>query len=111
MRVLITRPRKEATEFAQALGEIGAEAIFFPTITICPVKDTSVLDRAISHLREYDWLVLTSANPGCGHRFQNSRPASGGWCFTALHPRRIRRRSNLTRIRRFKRALGATPSG
>jgi uroporphyrinogen-III synthase len=62
MRVLVTRPRKEAAEFAQALGEIGAEAIFFPTITICPVKDTSVLDRAISHLREYDWLVLTSAN-------------------------------------------------
>jgi uroporphyrinogen-III synthase len=33
MRVLVTRPRKDAVEFAQALGEIGAEAIFFPTIT------------------------------------------------------------------------------
>lgn len=62
MRVLVTRPRKDAVEFAQALGEIEAEVIFFPTITICPVKDTSVLDRAISHLQEYDWLVLTSAN-------------------------------------------------
>jgi uroporphyrinogen-III synthase len=62
MRVLVTRPRKDAVEFAQALGEMGAEAIFFPTITICPVKDTSVLDRAISHLQDYDWLVLTSAN-------------------------------------------------
>jgi uroporphyrinogen-III synthase len=62
MRVLITRPRKEATEFARALGELGAEAIFFPTIAICPVKDTFVLDRAISHLQDYDWLILTSAN-------------------------------------------------
>jgi uroporphyrinogen-III synthase len=62
IRVLVTRPRKEAAEFAQALDEIGAEAIFFPTIKICPVKDTSVLDRAISHLWEYDWLVLTSIN-------------------------------------------------
>jgi len=61
MRVLITRPRKEADEFAHLLGELGAEAIFFPTIAICPVKDTSALDRAISHLQDYDWLILTSA--------------------------------------------------
>lgn len=62
IRVLITRPRKEAAEFAQALSEIGAEAIFFPTIAICPVEDTSDLDKAISHLQDYDWLILTSAN-------------------------------------------------
>ena len=62
MRVLITRPRKEAIEFAEALGEIGAEAIFFPTIEICPVKDTTVIDRAISHLNSYDWLILTSTH-------------------------------------------------
>lgn len=62
MRVLITRPREEATEFARALGEIGVEVIFFPTIAIHPVKDTSTLDQAISHLQEYDWLILTSAN-------------------------------------------------
>lgn len=62
MRVLITRPRKEADEFAHLLGELGAEAIFFPTIAISPVKDTSALDRAISHLQDYAWLILTSAN-------------------------------------------------
>ncbi len=62
MRVLITRPRKEAVEFARALGEIGAEAIFFPTIAVCPVQDTSCIDQAIAHLHAYDWLVFTSAN-------------------------------------------------
>ncbi len=62
MRVLITRPRNEAIEFAEALGEIGAEAIFFPTIEISPVKDTSVIDRAISHLYGYDWLIFTSVH-------------------------------------------------
>jgi uroporphyrinogen-III synthase len=62
MRVLVTRPRKEAIEFAHALREIGAETIFFPTIAICPVRDTSAIDRAISRLKDYDWLVLTSAN-------------------------------------------------
>jgi len=62
MRVLITRPRKDASEFALALGDIGAEVFFLPTIDIHPVADTTLLDRAISHLRDYDWLVLTSAN-------------------------------------------------
>ncbi len=62
MRVLITRPRKDASEFALALGDIGAKAFFLPTIDIHPVADTTLLDRAISHLRDYDWLVLTSAN-------------------------------------------------
>jgi uroporphyrinogen-III synthase len=62
MRVLVTRPRKEADEFARALGEIGAEAIFFSTIAIFPVKDVSALDQAISHLQVYDWLIFTSAN-------------------------------------------------
>lgn len=62
MRVLITRPRKDAADFALALEELGFEALFLPTIDIRPVADTSVLDRAISHLRDYDWLVVTSAN-------------------------------------------------
>ena len=62
MRVLITRPRKDASEFAQALEQIGAEAVYFPTISIHPVKDYSALDRAISHLHIYDWLIFTSVN-------------------------------------------------
>jgi uroporphyrinogen-III synthase len=62
MRVLVTRPRKEAVEFAQALSQIGAEAVFFPTISICPVQDSSVLDQALLNLQGYDWLIFTSAN-------------------------------------------------
>ncbi|HSF81344.1 MAG TPA: uroporphyrinogen-III synthase [Anaerolineales bacterium] len=62
MRVLITRPRKDASEFALALADIGAETFFLPTIDICPVADSTSLDHAISHLRYYDWLIITSAN-------------------------------------------------
>jgi uroporphyrinogen-III synthase len=62
MRVLITRPHKDAGEFARALEEIGAQAIFLPTIEIRPVADTSDLDCAIDSLQRYDWLVLTSTN-------------------------------------------------
>ncbi|MEW6717844.1 MAG: uroporphyrinogen-III synthase [Chloroflexota bacterium] len=62
MCVLITRPRKDASEFALALAKIGAEAVFLPTIDIHPVADTTLIDQAISHLRDYDWLIFTSAN-------------------------------------------------
>jgi uroporphyrinogen-III synthase len=62
IRVLVTRPKKNATEFAAALQAIDAEAVFFPTIAIQPVADTSLLDRALSRLDYYDWLVFTSAN-------------------------------------------------
>jgi uroporphyrinogen-III synthase len=41
---------------------LGRRRSFSRQSPICPVKDTSVLDRAISHLQDYDWLVLTSAN-------------------------------------------------
>jgi uroporphyrinogen-III synthase len=62
MRVLITRPRKDTSKFALALNNIGAEAFFLPTIDIHPVADSALLDQAISRLRNYDWLILTSAN-------------------------------------------------
>jgi uroporphyrinogen-III synthase len=62
MRVLITRARKDAEEFTQGLQAMGAEATFLPTIEITPVSDTTALDKAISQLHDYDWLILTSAN-------------------------------------------------
>ena len=62
MRVLITRPRKDAEGFAKALRDIGAEVLFLPTIAIRPVADPSMLDEALSNLGRYGWLVFTSAN-------------------------------------------------
>jgi uroporphyrinogen-III synthase len=62
MRVLITRPRHNAPDFAAALRTISAEAVFLPCIEIEPVPDTTLLDRALSRLDCYDWLVFTSAN-------------------------------------------------
>lgn len=61
-RVLITRPRKDAAEFALALQDLGLEVFYMPTIDIHPVTDSTILDQAISNLNEYDWLVLTSTN-------------------------------------------------
>lgn len=62
MRVLVTRPRQKASQFADALQEIGFEAIILPCIEIEPVSDTTILDRALSKLDCYGWVVFTSAN-------------------------------------------------
>jgi len=61
-RVLITRARTQAEEFAKALVAEGAQPVFFPVIEIIPPDDFSGLDRALRNLDQYDWLVLTSVH-------------------------------------------------
>jgi uroporphyrinogen-III synthase len=61
-RILITRPRAQAEEFARALSSEGAEPIFFSMIEIAALEDHSALDHALSRLDVYDWLVLTSVH-------------------------------------------------
>lgn len=61
-RVLVTRPRAQAAELIDLLASLGAEAVVFPTIEITPPADPSQLDRAISNLSAYRWVIFTSAN-------------------------------------------------
>ena len=61
-RILITRPRAQAEEFASALIAAGAHPIFFPVIQIVPLNDFSGLDSALLRIDTYDWLILTSVH-------------------------------------------------
>jgi uroporphyrinogen III methyltransferase/synthase len=61
-RILITRPRAQAAEFARALSSEGAEPIFFPMIEIAALADFAALDGALRRLDGYDWLILTSVH-------------------------------------------------
>ncbi len=60
--ILITRAREQSEGFAALLRKLGAEVIEFPTIEIVPPLSWKELDRAISRLRTYDWIIFTSAN-------------------------------------------------
>jgi uroporphyrinogen III methyltransferase/synthase len=64
LRVLITRPREQAREFARRLELLGAVPSIFPVIDVRPPTDWRPVDRAIERLRksEYDWLLFTSIN-------------------------------------------------
>jgi uroporphyrinogen III methyltransferase / synthase len=61
-RVLVTRPRRQAGEFVAQLLEFGAVPYVLPTVEIREPADWSSVDQAIGNLRQYDWLVFTSAN-------------------------------------------------
>jgi uroporphyrinogen III methyltransferase/synthase len=61
-RILITRAREQASVFARRLEAAGAEVIEFPTIQIVPPDSWDALDAAIGRLRDYQWLIFTSAN-------------------------------------------------
>ncbi len=60
--IIITRAREQASEFSKKLEELGANTIEFPTIEVVPPDDWTQLDRAVSQLDEYDWMVFTSVN-------------------------------------------------
>src|SRR5215217_5855628 len=60
--ILITRARDQADEFANKLRTQGFEPIYFPVIEIKPVENNVALERALSKLNCYEWIVFTSVN-------------------------------------------------
>jgi uroporphyrinogen III methyltransferase/synthase len=61
-RIVNTRPKGQADALTARLKALGADAIEMPTIEIRPADDYGPLDRALSVLDSYDWLIFTSAN-------------------------------------------------
>jgi uroporphyrinogen-III synthase len=61
-RILITRPRAQADDFAEKLRTAGFEPIFFPVIEIQPIENNVALERALEKLNCYEWAVFTSVN-------------------------------------------------
>lgn len=61
-RIIVTRAREQASGMAGALEELGADVIQCPSIAIKPLADYSMLDEAIEHLADYEWIIFTSAN-------------------------------------------------
>ena len=61
-RIVITRPRTQASRFADLLEQHGAEVFRFPLIETAPMDSSAALDAALDDLARYDWLVFTSVN-------------------------------------------------
>jgi uroporphyrinogen III methyltransferase/synthase len=61
-RIVVTRSREQSAELIELLEELGAEPIAAPAIRIAPPLDVAAVDRTITELDTFDWLIFTSAN-------------------------------------------------
>ena len=61
-RIVVTRAREQAGNFAQRLTELGADVLEVPTLKTTAPGDHSGIVDALLELNAYDWLVFTSAN-------------------------------------------------
>lgn len=61
-RVLMTRAKEQAGELAARLAGYGAEPVEAPTIKIVPPPDWAPVDRALSEIGTYQWIIFTSVN-------------------------------------------------
>src|SRR5712691_5713460 len=60
--VLVTRARAQSEDITTKLEALGASVIHCPTIEVVPPDSWASLDASIQRIKEYDWIVFTSAN-------------------------------------------------
>jgi uroporphyrinogen-III synthase len=60
--VLVTRDVHQASDLTTKLQALGADVIEFPVIEIASPSSTEALDRSLSTLESYDWIVFASTN-------------------------------------------------
>jgi uroporphyrinogen-III synthase len=60
--ILVTKAKSDAEKSFEILQQEGAEIIYFPTIKIRPIWDSSAINEFIKEFSSYDYVILTSAN-------------------------------------------------
>ena len=61
-RIVLTRPRAQAGDFASVVETLGGIPMIAPAIAIVPPDGWTVIDAALRRVGTYDWVVFTSAN-------------------------------------------------
>ncbi|MEW6041213.1 MAG: uroporphyrinogen-III C-methyltransferase [Elusimicrobiota bacterium] len=61
-KIINTRSRHQASELSDQLVALGAEVLELPAIEIRPVGKNSGLRKEIDKIKQYDWIIFTSAN-------------------------------------------------
>ncbi|HTA92272.1 MAG TPA: uroporphyrinogen-III C-methyltransferase [Polyangiaceae bacterium] len=60
--LLVPRPAEQGRTTAVAIRARGAKPVLLPAIEIREPEDPAPLERAITRLRDFDWVLFTSAN-------------------------------------------------
>lgn len=61
-RVVVTRARTQASTLSKQLEQLGADVVEMPAIRIAPPEDDKPMREAVANLKDFDWIVFTSAN-------------------------------------------------
>jgi uroporphyrinogen-III synthase len=61
-RILVGRARQQAGSLSSSLRSLGASVMEIPFIEIRKPESYRPLDAALKNVKNYDWLILTSAN-------------------------------------------------
>ncbi len=61
-KIVVTRAREQASDFAGRLADLGANVIEFPTIKVIKPESWANLDQALDVIDSYDWIMFTSVN-------------------------------------------------
>jgi uroporphyrinogen-III synthase len=72
MRVLVTRPEPQASEWTHALSSRGVPALALPLLAILPAEDPSALARAWASLDQLDGVMFVS--PAAAQAWIDARP-------------------------------------
>lgn len=62
LRVVLTRPRREAQSLARAIEQEGGEVLHFPTLAIEPLRDPHPALDIVRRLAHFDFAVFVSKN-------------------------------------------------
>jgi uroporphyrinogen III methyltransferase/synthase len=60
-RIVVTRAAGDAAGLIEGLRAIGAEVIGVPVIATVPPSNYALLDKAITEIGSFDWIIFTSA--------------------------------------------------
>lgn len=60
--ILVTRAASQSETFCAQLQQLGATVLSMPALEIGPPTSWQPLDQAITHLQDFDWVLLTSTN-------------------------------------------------
>lgn len=61
-RIVITRPREQASDWRTRLEALGANVLEMPLIKVTKDYDKNTLVEVFTELAQYEWIVFTSAN-------------------------------------------------
>jgi uroporphyrinogen-III synthase len=86
MRIIVTRPEREAQDWVRALRQAGHEALALPLIAIGPAPDAAAVQQAWRRLAQYQGVMFVSANAVTG--FFAARPTDAAAFGDAVVPAR-----------------------